>query len=50
MASIRVIATCFAIGEAAGIAAYLGLKSGAIPRDIPVGSIQESLRKAGVPL
>jgi hypothetical protein len=50
MSSLRVIATCFAIGEAAGIAAFLGLKRNVAPKDVAVPSIQEELRKAGVPL
>ena len=50
MSSLRVIATCFAIGEAVGTAVALSLKDHKAPRDLPAMDIQEELAKAGVPL
>lgn len=50
MASVRVIATCMAIGEAAGAAAALCLQRGIAPRSLDVASLQAELRNAGVPL
>jgi ribulose 1,5-bisphosphate synthetase/thiazole synthase len=50
MASARVIATCFALGEAAGTAAALSLADNKLPRDLPVAKVQENLRQVGVPL
>ena len=50
MSSVRVIATCMAIGEAAGTAAALCLQQGVAPRDLAIGDIQKELRNATVPL
>jgi ribulose 1,5-bisphosphate synthetase/thiazole synthase len=50
MSSARVIATCFAVGEAAGAAAALSLKNTVTPGKLEVPVIQQDLRKAGVPL
>ncbi|OGV92416.1 MAG: hypothetical protein A3K19_11670, partial [Lentisphaerae bacterium RIFOXYB12_FULL_65_16] len=50
MASVRVIATCFALGEAAGAAAALCLQKKRSPRELPVQALQQDLRAAGVPL
>jgi len=50
MSSARVIGTCFAIGEAAGVASALSVQGNAIPRALEVHCIQDHLRKNGVPL
>lgn len=50
MSSIRVIATCFAIGEAAGVGAALSCKNDVTPGNMDVGRIQSVLRDNGVPL
>ncbi len=50
MSSARVIATCLAIGEAAGIASYVALDSGKAPKDINVAKLQGILVNDGVPL
>jgi hypothetical protein len=50
MSSARVIATCMAIGEAAGTAAYAALDSGSSLRDVNVAQVQKILRNNGVPL
>ena len=50
MSSVRVIGTCFAIGEAAGLAAALSLKQKVNPDRLDVGKLQKELRKSGVPL
>jgi len=50
MASARVIGTCMAIGEAAGIAASLAMKQKEPLRLIKAAAIQEVLKKNGVPL
>ena len=47
MASIRVIGTCFALGEAAGTAAALSLKTKLIPRAINVVQLRNTLSKNG---
>jgi len=50
MSSLRVIATCFAIGEAAGVAGALSVQREKDPRDLDVSEIQQQLRDNGVPL
>ena len=50
MSSVRVVATCMAVGQAAGTAASLSLEQGVAPRDLPVQAIQRELRDTGVPL
>jgi hypothetical protein len=43
----RVSGACFAMGEAAGLAAALALASNTIPRDIPVDRLQAQLKEQG---
>ncbi|MBN1445095.1 MAG: FAD-dependent oxidoreductase [Candidatus Omnitrophica bacterium] len=50
MSSARVIGTCMAIGEAAGIAAYLASSENKTPKVVVAGDIQKILEKNGVPL
>ncbi|NLG12796.1 MAG: FAD-dependent oxidoreductase [Lentisphaerae bacterium] len=50
MASARVIATCFAMGEAVGAAAAQCVKKGIAPRKVDVKALQDDLRAANVPL
>ena len=50
MSSLRVIATCFAIGEAAGIAGALSVQDEKDPGDLDIAKIQQRLRDNGVPL
>lgn len=50
MSSVRVIGTCFAIGEAVGAAAAQCIRKGISPRDVDVPALQEDLRTSGVPL
>lgn len=50
MSSARVIATCFAIAEAAGLAAEICLRDNISPGEVDVAELQESLRKNRVPL
>lgn len=50
MASARVIGTCFAIGEAAGLAAWMSLKASKPPRKLEVARLQAELKKNGVRL
>lgn len=50
MSSVRVIATCFAMGEAVGAAAAQCIKTGVAPRNVNVPALQQDLRAAGVPL
>jgi hypothetical protein len=45
MASARVTAQCFAMGEAAGVAAALAVRSGRLPSAIPGGEVRERLRQ-----
>ncbi len=47
LGSMRVGATCAAIGHAAGVAAALSVASGAQPRDVDVASVQAALREQG---
>ncbi len=50
MASARVIGTCMAIGEAAGVAAALSSARKKAPKDMDAAGIQKILKKNGVPL
>jgi hypothetical protein len=43
----RVSGACFAMGEAAGLAAALALSGNAFPRDIAIDRLQQALRQAG---
>jgi hypothetical protein len=47
MGAIRVMATCMAMGEAAGRAAKLALRRGLPPTAIDVGELQRELRERG---
>lgn len=47
MGAIRVMATCMAMGEAAGRAAALSIRGNASPRDIDVGTLRKELREHG---
>ena len=47
MAGARVMGTCMAIGQAAGVAAALALQSGVQPRDVDVGELRCRLRADG---
>lgn len=46
-ASARVAGPCFAMGEAAGIAATIGLSARVALRDVPVASVQRTLERHG---
>ena len=46
--NFRVMPICANIGQAAGTAAAMAALRGIEPRDLPVGDIQESLKKQGV--
>jgi hypothetical protein len=48
MASSRVMSICMAVGEAAGKAAQIAVKSGVKPADIDVKQLQQALRDEGV--
>lgn len=50
MASMRVIGTCFAIGEAAGLAAAIAIDSGVTPRALEPAKVQAALKANNVPL
>jgi hypothetical protein len=43
----RVSGACFAMGEAAGAAAALALDGNAMPRDIAVEKLQQTLQEQG---
>ena len=43
----RVSGPCFAMGQAAGLAAHLALRAGTAPHRIAVSSLQEALRREG---
>jgi hypothetical protein len=43
----RVSGACFAMGQAAGTAAALAVRSGAAPHDVPVAELQRRLREQG---
>ena len=47
MSAIRVMPPAFAMGEAAGAAAALAVRSGVDPRDLPVNELQRSLLEQG---
>ncbi|MDW7657736.1 MAG: FAD-dependent oxidoreductase, partial [Bacillota bacterium] len=47
MASVRVIGTCFALGEAAGTAAALALADSVDPRHLDVARLRKQLQKNG---
>ena len=47
MGAIRVMATCMAMGEAAGRAAKMAVRQGVAPTEIDVGKLQEELRAKG---
>jgi hypothetical protein len=47
MASIRIMATCMATGEAAGIAAAMAANDGIAVRDVDVKVLRSALEKAG---
>lgn len=49
MSSARVMGTCFAIGEAAGVAAALAISERVRPGDLDVGLLREKLKAVGVP-
>jgi len=44
----RVSGPCFVMGEAAGTAAALALRSGVRPRDVAVSDLQRELERNGV--
>ena len=46
-ATIRVMGTCMAMGEAAGTAAGLAIAGGVAPRKLDINALQERLRKQG---
>jgi hypothetical protein len=46
-ASVRSMAQCMAMGQAAGVAAALSAQSGGVVRDVPTGAIQRRLRSDG---
>jgi len=46
-ASLRVSGPCFAMGQAIGTAATLGLNAGVAPGDVPVRDLQRQLLKDG---
>jgi hypothetical protein len=45
--SIRVMGTCFALGEAVGVGAALAVKNGVAPKAVSVSKIREILLKNG---
>lgn len=47
LGSVRVMATCLATGEAAGVAAALAARQGCAPRALDVPALQEALRAQG---
>jgi hypothetical protein len=44
----RVSGACFAMGEAAGLAAALALRGNRVPRDIAIEALQRALKGQGV--
>jgi FAD dependent oxidoreductase len=46
-ASVRSMAQCMAMGQAAGSAAALALAAGTDPRDVPIGALRDRLRADG---
>jgi hypothetical protein len=47
LGAIRVMPPCFAMGEAAGVAAALSVRDGTAPRNISVPELQDLLRSQG---
>jgi len=47
LGSIRVMVPCIGMGEAAGTAAALSLKRRTTPRQLPIGVLQDQLRRQG---
>ena len=47
-AAIRVMPPCMAMGQAAGTAAALAVKSGVVPRKVDVGALVAKLKSDGV--
>jgi hypothetical protein len=47
LGSIRVMAPCIGMGEAAGTAAVLSLQAGLTPRALDIGQLQQQLRSQG---
>jgi len=50
LGSVRVMATCMALGQAAGTAAALAVKSGVSPRELDVNRLVATLREQGAEL
>jgi hypothetical protein len=48
MSSMRVQATCYALGQAAGVAASISMDSHCKLRDVPIEELHEELNKQGV--
>jgi hypothetical protein len=48
MSSMRVMPTCFALGQAAGVAAALAIDGPCALKDVPVAKLHEYLKKQGV--
>jgi len=48
MSSMRVQATCYALGQAAGVAASLAAERGIDPADVPIAELHERLAAQGV--
>ncbi len=46
--AVRVMPPCFAMGEAAGAAAAIAIRSGTTPRKVPIRALQEALVRQGV--
>ena len=46
-ASVRSMAQCMAMGQAAGVAAAVSVRSGLVLRDVPASAIQDQLRDEG---
>src|SRR5690606_7284039 len=46
--AVRVMPPCFAMGEAAGAAAAIAIRSGTTPREVPIRALQEALVRQGV--
>jgi hypothetical protein len=46
-ASVRVMAQCMAMGQAAGLAADLAIRHRSVPRDIEIGELRTQLRAIG---
>ena len=47
MGSIRVMAQCMAMGQAAGTAAAISVKKGVIPRKLDISLLQKNLISQG---